>query len=155
MKANILKSIILNTIKKLPLGGLGGLLLLPSFSLAQTTWSASDIADSLKREAYSVVRDYQVTVTATSQKSMTTHFHKVVTILSKKGDGHASWNYPTDDFSQLTAFSGKIYDEQGRVKQKLKRSDVHTSQYSQNLATDNQHNYKTDYEKSKKDFSYD
>ena len=141
MKANILKSIILNTIKKLPLGGLGGLLLLPSFSLAQTTWSASDIADSLKREAYSVVRDYQVTVTATSQKSMTTHFHKVVTILSKKGDGHASWSYPTDDFSQLTAFSGKIYDEQGRVKQKLKRSDVHTSQYSQNLATDNQHNY--------------
>ena len=121
--------------------GVGLFLLFPSLSLAQTTWSSSDIADSLKREAYSVVRDYQVTVTANSQKSLTTHYHKVLTILNKKGDNHALWSYPTDDFTQLSSFSGKIYDDQGKVRQKLKRSDVHTSQYSQHLATDNQHNY--------------
>ena len=112
-----------------------------AFAVAQDVWRASDIADSLKREAYSVVRDYQATVTASSKKSMTTHYRRVVTILNKKGDDHALWNCTTDDFSQLTSFSGKIYDEQGKVKQKLKRSDVHTSQYSQHLATDNQKNY--------------
>ena len=112
-----------------------------AFAVAQDVWRASDIADSLKREAYSVVRDYQATVTASSKKSMTTHYRRVVTILNKKGDDHALWNCTTDDFSQLTSFSGKIYDEQGKVRQKLKRSDVHTSQYSEHLATDNQKNY--------------
>jgi hypothetical protein len=95
----------------------------------------------LKREAYSVVRDYKAVVTASSQKSMIVHYHRVVTILNKKGEDHALWNCTTDDFSQLTSFSGKIYDEQGKVRQKLKRSDVHTSQYSEHLATDNQKNY--------------
>ena len=87
------------------------------------------------------MRDYKAVVTASSQKSMIVHYHRVVTILNKKGEDHALWNCTTDDFSQLTSFSGKIYDEQGKVKQKLKRSDVHTSQYSEHLATDNQKNY--------------
>ena len=112
-----------------------------AIAVAQDVWHASDIADSLKREAYSVVRDYKAVVTASSQKSMIVHYHRVVTILNKKGEDHALWNCTTDDFSQLTSFSGKIYDEQGKVKQKLKRSDVHTSQYSEHLATDNQKNY--------------
>lgn len=112
-----------------------------AIAVAQEVWRASDIADSLKREAYSVVRDYKAVVTASSQKSMIVHYHRVVTILNKKGEDHALWNCTTDDFSQLTSFSGKIYDEQGKVKQKLKRSDVHTSQYSEHLATDNQKNY--------------
>ena len=112
-----------------------------AIAVAQEVWRASDIADSLKREAYSVVRDYKAVVTASSQKSMIVHYHRVVTILNKKGEDHALWNCTTDDFSQLTTFSGKIYDEQGKVRQKLKRSDVHTSQYSEHLATDNQKNY--------------
>lgn len=112
-----------------------------AIAVAQDVWRASDIADSLKREAYSVVRDYKAVVTASSPKSMIVHYHRVVTILNKKGEDHALWNCTTDDFSQLTSFSGKIYDEQGKVRQKLKRSDVHTSQYSEHLATDNQKNY--------------
>ena len=112
-----------------------------AIAVAQEVWRASDIADSLKREAYSVVRDYKAVVTASSPKSMIVHYHRVVTILNKKGEDHALWNCTTDDFSQLTSFSGKIYDEQGKVKQKLKRSDVHTSQYSEHLVTDNQKNY--------------
>ncbi len=112
-----------------------------AIAVAQEVWRASDIADSLKREAYSVVRDYKAVVTASSPKSLIAHYHRVVTILNKKGEDHALWNCTTDDFSQLTSFSGKIYDEQGKVRQKLKRSDVHTSQYSEHLATDNQKNY--------------
>ena len=112
-----------------------------SICKAQTTWTASDIPDSLKKEAYSVVRDYQVTVTANSQKSLVTHYHMVVTILNKKGDNHAAWHFPTDKFTQLTSFSGKVYDDMGKVKEKMKRSDVHTSQYSEHLATDNLINY--------------
>ena len=96
------------------------------FAVAQDVWRASDIADSLKREAYSVVRDYQATVTASSKKSMTTHYRRVVTILNKKGDDHALWNCTTDDFSQLTSFSGKIYDEQGRVKGDYPQEDFQT-----------------------------
>ena len=94
-----------------------------SICKAQTTWTASDIPDSLKKEAYSVVRDYQVTVTANSQKSLVTHYHMVVTILNKKGDNHAAWHFPTDKFTQLTSFSGKVYDDMGKVKEKMKDFD--------------------------------
>lgn len=108
---------------------------------AQTAWTTADIADSLKKDVFSVVRDYKVEITAASPMQMTTHYHKVVTILNKKGEDHAQWSYPTSSFSQITSFSGKIYNENGSVRSKLKRSDIHTSQYSENLATDNQHNY--------------
>lgn len=108
---------------------------------AQTAWTTANIADSLKKDAYSVVRDYKVEVTATSPMQMTTRYHKVVTILNKKGDDHAQWSYPTSSFTQITSFSGKIYNENGSVRTKLKRGDIHTSQLSEHLASDNQHNY--------------
>lgn len=108
---------------------------------AQTAWTTAEIADSLKKDAYSVVRDYKVEVTATSPMQMTTRYHKVITILNKKGDDHAQWSYPTSSFTQITSFSGKIYNENGSVRSKLKRSDIHTSQYSKEFASDNQHNY--------------
>ena len=121
------------------------------FSSAQTSLSVSDIPDSLKKDAYSVVRDYQVSVTASPQQSLTAHYRKVVTILNKKGERHALWHRPTSSFDQLTSFSGKIYDEQGNVKGKIKRNAVHTSQYSEHLATDVQHNY---FEPSELDYPY-
>ena len=108
---------------------------------AQTAWTTADIADSLKKDAFSVVRDYKVEVTAASPMQMTTHYHKVITILNKKGEEHAQWSYPTSSFTQITSFSGKIYNDNGSVRSKLKRSDIHTSQYSRDLATDHQHNF--------------
>lgn len=116
-------------------------LIVAIYAQAQNLWSETDIPDSLKREAHSVIRDYQLTVTAQSQKSLTMHHHMVVTILSKKGDEHALWNCPTSKFEKLTSFSGKIYDARGNVMMKLKKSDIRTSQYSENLVTDIQQNY--------------
>ncbi len=107
----------------------------------KTAWTASDIADSLRKEAYSVVRDYQTAVTAPSMTQMSMHCRKVVTVLNKKGDRHAMWSCSTSRFSQLVSFSGKVYDASGKVIQKLKRSDLHTTQYSEHLATDVQYHY--------------
>ena len=112
-------------------------------SYAQQAWTSADIPDSLKRDAYSVVRDYQLTVTAQSQKALTMHHHLVVTILNKKGENHAAWSCPTSKFEKLTSFSGKIYNDQGKVATKFKRSDVSSSQYSEHLASDVMHNYVT------------
>lgn len=112
-------------------------------SNAQEAWTSAGIPDSLKREAYSVIRDYQLTVTAQSQKALTMHHHLVVTILNKKGEGHSAWNCPTSKFDKLTSFSGKVFNDQGKVVTKLKRSDVSSSQYSEHLASDVQHNYVT------------
>ncbi len=110
---------------------------------AQQAWTSAEIPDSLKRDAYSVVRDYQLTVTAQSQKALMMHHHLVVTILNKKGEKHSLWSYPTSKFDKLTSFSGKVYNDQGKVVTKLKRSDVSSSQYSEQLATDILHNYVT------------
>lgn len=104
-------------------------------------WTQTDIPDSLKRDAYSVIRDYQLTVNAQSQKVLTTHCHMVITVLSKKGERHAVWHCGTSNFEKLTSFSGKVYNNEGKVVAKLKQSDIHTSQYSEHLATDTRHNY--------------
>lgn len=114
---------------------------LPVSLFAQEGWKVADIPDSLRREAHSVIRTYELTVNAPSDKLLSTRCRMVVTVLNKKGDGHASWHCYTSKFESLSSFSGKVYDEQGKVIRKLKRGDVHASQYSEHLATDNQLNY--------------
>lgn len=107
----------------------------------QKGWKSADIADSLKKEAYSVVRQCQTSVSATTPKAMTVKHRRVVTVLNKKGEDHALWHTQSTRFDRLTSFSGKIYNDRGEVVKKVKQSDVHISRFSDHLASDVQNNY--------------
>lgn len=94
------------------------------------------IADSLKENAYSVVRLYDYEFTYSSDVSGEDKETKVVTILSTKGDDAANFECNTDPFHELKSFYGYIYDANGNLIRKIKQSDLKFTEYSSALASD-------------------
>ena len=97
------------------------------------------IPDSLKKNAYAVVRS---STTIFESKSATTGVEKhtiAITILDKKGESLSEFSYPGDQFRSLKSFSAKMYDAKGNLLRKYKMSDVSTSEWSNSLATDAVH----------------
>ena len=118
-------------------------LLLPLSLSAQGEWKATDIPDSLKNDGQSaVVRLYNVVYKANTPESGVCTFHKVVTILDKRGDNYATWSKTTEEGSSaITSFRGFVYDTDGKVFKKLKKGDIHFSAYSEHLADEVNVNY--------------
>lgn len=104
---------------------------------AQNKYLVADIPDSLKKDAYSVVRDYKLETIANSSTSYTSNYHKVVTVLDNKGIDEALWIYPTDRHTEITSFKGVIYDSNGKPVKTIKRGDLVQTSLSEHLATDN------------------
>lgn len=103
---------------------------------AQNKYQASDIPDSLKKDAYSVVRDYKLETTAHSNTNYTSNYHKVTTVLNTKGTQDALWIYPTDENTEIASFKGIIYDSTGKVVKTIKKNDLIQNSLSEHLATD-------------------
>lgn len=102
----------------------------------QANLNVALIPDSLKKDAYGVVR-YDNTVF--EYNSPTSGIEKetiAITILDKKGESLSNFYYPGDRFKTLKSFSGKLYDATGKLLRKFKMSDVQTSEWSQYLASD-------------------
>jgi len=97
------------------------------------------IPDSLKKNAYGVVR-YENTVFEYNSPSSGIEKETIaITILDKKGESLSNFYYPGDRFRTLKSFSGKLYDANGKLLRKYKMSDVQTSEWSQSLASDDKH----------------
>ena len=109
----------------------------------------STIADSLTNRAYSVVLDYVVEcIIAAPYAPFKCSFKKSYAVLSEQGQGDSDFTVHTDLFRSLNQFSGKIYDANGELIQKIKRSDLQTTEYSQSLASDSEfHFYECSYGK--------
>lgn len=103
---------------------------------AQENWAVSTLPDSIKKEANSVIRDYQVTFKASSLEKGRAKYKKVVTILNKKGEDEARLRVITDHFKTLSGFSGKLYSSQGKQIEKIKKSDLKYSEYSSSFFAD-------------------
>ena len=114
---------------------------MPAVLCAQVKYDVESIPDSLKKNAFSVVRSYDVDVDASARSESAVHFRRVVTILNKKGLDHSGWHRVYDKFSYLSSFSGKAYDANGNVISKIKQKDLRTTAVSSNLASDNVHFY--------------
>jgi transglutaminase-like putative cysteine protease len=96
----------------------------------KSEYSVSLIPDSLKKEAYMVVRSE---VTNYIYKSLTSGEQskiEVLTILDKKGDDMALFYYPGDKFRELKAFTAKLYDANGVLLKKYGMSDVQTTEWT-------------------------
>lgn len=109
----------------------------------QAQWQITGIPDSLRQSANSVVRLFTQQTTVTSPTSYTVTYHKVVTILNRNGSIDGGWTCCSDNFRQLTSFSGVIYDANGKQLEKLKKSNLGTTSVSEHLATDDVYNYYT------------
>lgn len=104
---------------------------------AQKELSVAFIPDSLKKSAYSVLRFDDESVEITSLKLGIRKDSYAVTVLNEKGEDNADFWFYGDSFRVLKSFSGKLYDGQGRLLKKFGKSDLSTSEYSSDLATDN------------------
>ena len=87
-------------------------------------YAASLIPDSLKKNAYAVVRDYSKDFSLFSLKKTGFTVHSVITVLKKSGDDFAELNLFYDKFKKVKFIRGNIYDENGFLVRKIKASDL-------------------------------
>jgi len=107
----------------------------------QTILNVTSIPDSLKKNAYAVVRyDHSIYEYNTATDGLEKH-SIAITILDKKGESSSVFNYSGDRFRSLSSFSAKMYDANGNVLKKYSLSDVNSSEWSSSLATDARHYY--------------
>nr|WP_320037493.1 DUF3857 domain-containing protein [uncultured Bacteroides sp.] len=103
---------------------------------AQEQLTFPEIADSLKENAYSVVRFYEKEFKYQSDVSGEEKTSTIITILNSKGEDDAGFGCYTDPFHELKDFSGAIYDASGRLIRKIKQSELKSTEFSMNLASD-------------------
>ena len=107
-------------------------------------YPASQIPDSLKTDAYSVVRYESTRFEYSDQQNGLEKVVRVVTVLDEKGEDGAEFYEETGRFWELKKFSGEVYDATGKLVKKIKMSDLLTSSFSHELASDevkNVYNY--------------
>lgn len=97
------------------------------------------IPDSLKKDAYAVVRERNIVFDYETLEKGTYTEKKTITILNEKGKEYADFEYPGDKYRVLSDFSGKIYDAAGNLVRKIKKSEVQSSEWSPYLSTGDVH----------------
>lgn len=108
-------------------------------------YPVSDIPDSLKTDAVSVVRKYTTEFTQLNKNSGAYKEDKVITILNKQGDKHADFAFWGDlKFKELTKFSAVIRNASGNIIRKVKKGDLtYTTMDNQSLASNSYQLYYT------------
>ncbi len=94
------------------------------------------IPESLAKGANSVVRDAQTQFIYTDKTKGTEVQHQVITVLNEKGWRQAHFRVAGDQYRKLKQFSAVVYNASGKEIKQYKKSDVATSQWSQNLTSD-------------------
>ncbi|MBB3187062.1 DUF3857 domain-containing protein [Microbacter margulisiae] len=104
-------------------------------------YPVSQIPDSLRKNAYSVVRYESNDFEYINSENGVLKVTRAVTILNDKGSDAANFSDGVGKFWKLKKFSGKILDQTGKVIKKIKMSDLRTSSISTELATDESISY--------------
>lgn len=102
----------------------------------QADYTPTSIADTLQKAAHSVVREYQAQITIQSKEEGEAFFRKVITIMNKEGKSHADFVCFTDKFHSFDNFKGELLDASGKRVMAIKKSDLKSTNLSDNLATD-------------------
>ena len=114
-----------------------------SFALHAEEYPVSAISDDLKKEANAVVRYEETFFSQTDLNNATEKVVTVITILNENGKNLADVVISQDKFSELKSFSGEIFLASGKSFKKIKKSDLTTSAYSNDLASDDYYSYYT------------
>ncbi|MBU2914649.1 DUF3857 domain-containing transglutaminase family protein [Reichenbachiella agariperforans] len=99
---------------------------LSSFSLAQAqTYRIDQIPDSLKENANAVYLLDEVTFEIIDEKKAIYHSHQVIAILNAKAKRLASETIGYDKLTKINSFTGKRYNQFGKLVAKSKKSDIY------------------------------
>lgn len=114
---------------------------LPELTKGQINLEVQVIPDSLKNNAYSVVRLDNSTFTWLNPETGDEQCTYIITILNEKGNDEANFMCYCDKFSDLKKFSGEIYDANGKLIRKIKKSELKFTEYFSGLASDSKTYY--------------
>lgn len=95
-----------------------------SIGWAQSEYKADAIPASLKENAHSVVRRHETTFTVKSPGEAVKRVRTVVTVLDKEADDEATMVVGYDKLSKVTELEGALYDADGKLIKRLKKSDI-------------------------------
>ncbi|MEJ7587747.1 MAG: DUF3857 domain-containing protein [Ferruginibacter sp.] len=109
--------------KKIIVTAIPVLMLFLGFS-QEKLYDVSKIPEELKKNAYSVIREEQLTFDIKSIDKATYKVHKAVTILNENGRSELIFHEFTDQFRSLESASIQLFDSKGNSVQKYKRSDL-------------------------------
>lgn len=102
---------------------------------------------------YSIVRNTETEVTYNSPTDAVCRHKRTVTVLNEKGkDAAAFYSAYNEKNSSLRKFSGTVTDADNKVIRKIKKSDLQSSEYSTELASDT-YRYYYDYAPSQYPFT--
>lgn len=93
-------------------------------SIAQKVeYNSVGISDSLKENAYAVIRLNQIDIVIASQRSMKTKQKRVITVFNKNGLNAIDAVEYYDKSTTVKNIEATVYDEQGKELKKIKRKD--------------------------------
>lgn len=103
---------------------------------APIDFSVSAIPDSLKENAFGVIRYSYTGFDYKSERLGVERQSYAVTVFSKLGQDMANFLTYGDKFRELKKFSAVLYNGKGEVLRKFKMSDIQTTEISEGLASD-------------------
>jgi hypothetical protein len=112
---------------------------LTALKISAQNYAIDNIPSELKKNANVVIRYKSTEFIYNDIKSATEKQTLVITVLNKQGDEMSNFVAYGDKFRTLKSFSGEIYDKDGKSVRKIKRSEIHETEYSQSLADDNKY----------------
>ena len=116
---------------------------IPFGTLFAQEYPVASIPEDLKSGANVIIRFEENNFSQSDLNNATEKITRIITVLNDKGRDLASFYLSQDRFSELRSFSGEIYLESGKVFKKISKSDLTTSAYSSNLASDDFYSYYT------------
>ncbi|HEY4876811.1 MAG TPA: DUF3857 and transglutaminase domain-containing protein [Puia sp.] len=102
----------------------GLLLLIIPLTIFSQVYKASDIPDSLKKDADVVTRYEERIFEIKSWGKAVEHERHVYTILNEDGDYLSKYSSYYDKFTSIDNISGKLYDANGKELKHVKKSDM-------------------------------
>lgn len=97
------------------------LLVVPLYAQNYTAYS---IPDSLKENAYAVIREYTREFELHSLIKATERIRLIITVLDNNGDDYGILNVEYDRNSKVTIYEATIYDKNGKRAKKISQSDI-------------------------------
>ena len=90
---------------------------------SQSDYSLQNLQPELTSKANSVILEEDIVVDVSDEKKKIVTYHKVITVLNKKGNHHLDAYIHYDDDVRLKEVKGTIYDKKGSIIKKFKRKD--------------------------------
>lgn len=97
----------------------------PVLAGGSVKYPVADIADSLKKGVNAVIRKNIMEFRIVEKNRWILHVVRAVTILNSSANDYAQKQIDYDRFSKVAVFNGTVYDEEGDVIRKLKKSEVY------------------------------